>query len=231
MLRAKVVNQAALLRYYAKYKKKVGDPVHETLRARAQDVAAEATRLREFESADWDVARMSAMGHEGRAAALYWSGARLLVPPDLEFIGRRTRLADDPVNQALNYVYGCLYSEVWQSVALAGLDPGLGIVHGSERSAANLVFDLIEEHRAPYGDRIVWSLLGRGFRPALNREGLLSARSRKILASAWHRTASRQVRAGKRKLDLRGLLRRQTTTLAAIFRDGAGVYLPIHFRW
>ncbi|MFW5740327.1 MAG: hypothetical protein ACOC1F_08170 [Myxococcota bacterium] len=106
-----------------------------------------------------------------------------------------------------------------------------GDTGNGERSAANLVYDLIEEHRAPYGDRNVWSLLGRGFKPALEREGCLTVRLRRILASAWHRTASRETRAGKRKLNLRGVLRQQTTTLAAIFRDGVGPCSPIHFPW
>lgn len=89
------------------------------------------------------------MGFEGRAAAKYWGSFAILIPDKLSFPGRHTRHATDPVNSAVNYVYGMLYGEVWRAVIRAGLDPYFGIIHGTGRDQGSLVFDLIEEYRAP----------------------------------------------------------------------------------
>ena len=47
-----------------------------------------------------------------------------------------------------------------------------GIIHGTDRDQGRLVLDLIEEHRAPFGDRAVRGMLGRGFTLELDKEGL-----------------------------------------------------------
>jgi CRISPR-associated endonuclease Cas1 len=103
------------------------------------------------------------MGAEGQAGAAYWRRIADLLPSELGFSGRKGRGAKDPVNQCLNYVYALLYSEVWCAVARAGLDPYFGLIHGSQRDEGGLVFDLIEEFRSPFVDRLVFGRIGRGF--------------------------------------------------------------------
>ena len=105
---------------------------------------------------------------EGQAAATYWTHLASLLPAGAGFKGRVTREAGDPVNQALNYVYGMLYGEVWRALVKAGLDPYFGIMHGSERDQGSMVFDLIEEFRAPFADRLVVALVS-----AVSRSGHL----------------------------------------------------------
>ena len=102
--------------------------------------------------------RGMAMGLEGRAAAIYWNQLAQIIPSEFGFAGRITLSAEDPVNQCLNYVYGVLYGEVWRAVVKAGLDPYFGVMHGSLRDQGSLVFDLIEEFRAPFGDRVVMGM-------------------------------------------------------------------------
>ena len=46
-----------------------------------------------------------------------------------------------------------VYGEVWRALVKVGMDPYFGIMHGSERDQGSLVFDLIEEFRAPFADR------------------------------------------------------------------------------
>jgi len=171
------------------------------------------------------------MGHEGRAAALYWSGVALLLPEALGFPGRCTRNAADPVNQSFNYVYGCLYPMVWRALALAGMDPFVGILHGSERASASLVFDLIEEFRCGFADRVVLSLIGRGFRPELGRDGMLRGRIRRALLGAFQGAARRRVEWCGARSDLRGLLDRRARRLGEVFRDGHGESPAFHLRW
>lgn len=155
----------------------------------------------------------------------------MLLPDEMDFPGRCTRNAEDPVNQSLNYVYGCLYAAVWRALAVAGLDPFVGILHGSERPSASLVFDLIEEFRCGFGDRVVLSLIGRGFRPELGREGMLRGRTRRFLIRAFHAAARRKVDWCGARGGLPGLLERRARSLASVFRDGRGESPAFHLRW
>ena len=231
MLQAKIGNQAATLRYYAKYKKRTGSAVHTDLTRLAAAMAEDRARLDSLDVSDWSSARKQAMGLEGHAAAAYWTGVRLIVPERFGFPGRRTRNAEDLVNQALNYAYGCLYVEVWRAVVARGLDPCLGIIHGTGDGAHSLVFDLIEEARAPFADRVVLSLVGRGFHPRLDEDSLLDGRSRRVLADAWHRTASRRVALRGKRLTLREILQTQAGSLRRLFASGHGTYHALHAAW
>ena len=67
------------------------------------------------------------------------------------------------------------------AVVRAGLDPYFGLIHGSTRDQGSLVFDLIEEFRAPFGDRVVIGMIGRGFRPGSGKNGYLRTISKRLL--------------------------------------------------
>lgn len=54
----------------------------------------------------------------------------------------------------LNYAYGILESQVRMQVMAAGLDPKVGLLHGSARGKYGLVYDLMEPLR-PVVDRKV----------------------------------------------------------------------------
>ena len=111
MLAAKVANQASVLKYFARYRKHKDDAVYGGLKRCADDIRGIADTLDGLDPIAGG-ARASAMGHEGRAAAKYWSSFASLVPDEFSFPGRHTRHATDPVNSAVNYVYGMLYGEV-----------------------------------------------------------------------------------------------------------------------
>jgi CRISPR-associated protein Cas1 len=143
MLAAKAGNQAAVLRYFAKYRRKVDPDLHGRLVAASEEIRELAGQLQGLDPGAAGV-RASAMGLEGHAAAVYWGHLIRLVPSELDFKRRTTWGAPDPVNQAINYVYGMLYEEVWRALVKVGLDPYFGLVHGSERDQGSLVFDLIE---------------------------------------------------------------------------------------
>jgi CRISPR-associated protein Cas1 len=111
------------------------------------------------------------MGMEGHAASVYWSALGSFAPSTLGFPGRVGRGATDTLNGALNYTYSLLYGEVWRALVKAGLDPYFGVMHGSERDGGSLVFDLIEEFRAPFVDRAILAMLGRRFTPEADAKG------------------------------------------------------------
>ncbi|MBI5907759.1 MAG: CRISPR-associated endonuclease Cas1 [Burkholderiales bacterium] len=229
MLSAKVANQASVLKYFARYRKRTGDSAYGKLAESANEIRVISETLDGLDSSAL-AARASAMGYEGRAAAKYWASFAMLVPGELSFPGRHTRHATDPVNSAINYIYGMLYGEVWRAVIRAGLDPYFGIIHGTERDQGSLIFDMIEEYRAPFGDRLVIGMLGRGFALELDKDGRLRATTRHKLVHTFHKQWQRQIRWLGKMYTLSEILEQQVTSLKNAYL-GIDQYRPFRFRW
>jgi group II intron reverse transcriptase/maturase/CRISPR-associated endonuclease Cas1 len=229
MVSAKTTNQAAVLRYFGKYKARQDPEGAEQLAGVAKAIRDLASRI---ESVDRSAANLRAMvmGLEGQAASMYWQQLVRLVPEGLQFDGRAHENATDPLNQAVNYLYGILYGEVWRAITSAGLDPYFGLIHGSQRNQGSLVFDLIEEFRAPFADRVLLALLGRGFRPETGRGGRLRSRVRRKLASAFNHRWHRPIRWHGRRIAPAGVLLEQARSLAKLIRR-EGAYQPYRMRW
>lgn len=68
------------------------------------------------------------------------------------------RLATDPSNALLNYLYALLEVETTIACRAVGLDPGLGIIHADTPARASLALDVMEAAR-PAVDRYVIRLL------------------------------------------------------------------------
>jgi CRISPR-associated endonuclease Cas1 len=99
---------------------------------------------------------------ESRGALAYWGAwhdvsvrfPRVDMPrvPDhwLKFGSRMSplttspRLAVNPANAMLNYLYAILESEARLALAALGLDPGMGVLHNDLRSRDSLACDLID---------------------------------------------------------------------------------------
>src|SRR5947207_13508965 len=102
---------------------------------------------------------------ESQAAAAYWSAWRDLpitfpkndlirVPNHWRtFDARKSpmsgspRLATNPANAMLNYLYALLEAESRLAAAALGLDPGLGVIHVDTRARDSLACDLMEAIR------------------------------------------------------------------------------------
>jgi CRISP-associated protein Cas1 len=170
------------------------------------------------------------MGLEGQAGAIYWQQLVGLAPEKLEFKGRKTRGAEDPVNQCLNYLYALLYGEVWQAVARVGLDPYFGLIHGSQRDEGSLVFDLIEEFRASFVDRLVFGMMGRGFIPEIDHNRILKTAKRKQLTRGFRKSWSKKVAWHSQRIAPAEILDQQVQSLKKVFlqRDA---YHPYRMRW
>ncbi len=61
----------------------------------------------------------------------------------------------------LSFVYTLLTNEVISAIKTCGLDPYLGSLHEISYGRPSLACDLVEEYRAPVGDRFVLQLLNR----------------------------------------------------------------------
>jgi CRISPR-associated endonuclease Cas1 len=115
---------------------------------------------------------------EASAAAAFWSGWSHLplrfahrdearVPMHWRTFGTRSsplspgpRLAVNPANALLNYLYAILEGEAAIAARITGLDPGLGILHVDQDYRDSLAADLMEPVR-PIVDRYLLQMLTR----------------------------------------------------------------------
>ncbi len=115
---------------------------------------------------------------ESQAAYSYWSAWRNVsiifpkkdiprVPDHWQRFGARVspltgspRLAANPMNAMLNYLYAVLESEARLAAAALGLDPGIGVMHVDTPSRDSLACDLMEPLR-PQVDAYVLDWISR----------------------------------------------------------------------
>ena len=62
-------------------------------------------------------------------------------------------------------------------IAKTGLNAFSGVLHAWDSSRESLVYDLMEEFRAPIVDRAVISLFGKGWRPAQTKDDWIDRQS------------------------------------------------------
>lgn len=137
----------------------------------ASEVIAEARRLVGHAKSNEEILRW-----EARGAHAYWNAMRDLpvsfnkadsmkIPEHWKSFGSRVspltnspRLAVNPANAILNYLYAILESESRLALASLGLDPGIGVLHTDLRSRDSLASDLMETVR-PKVDTLLLTLL------------------------------------------------------------------------
>jgi CRISPR-associated endonuclease Cas1 len=128
---------------------------------------------------------------EAQAAAAYWTAWRDIkirftkkdiqrVPDHWRRFGGRSspltgspRLAVNPPNAMLNYLYALLESECSLALAALGLDPGIGVFHFDSRSRNSLACDLMEAVR-PEIDKYIFDWISGQF---LKREWFFEERN------------------------------------------------------
>lgn len=148
-------------------------------RERLHDVSA-AERVAEFRTrVDTASTIPTIRQSESLAAKAYWHAWRNVpttfprndlrrVPEHWKTFGTREspltnspRLAVNPPNAILNYMYAILESEARLAAAALGLDPGLGVLHLDSRTRDSLACDLMEPVR-PLVDAHLLDWLTRG---------------------------------------------------------------------
>lgn len=227
----KVQSQANLLRYIAKYRKEADPELHTALSAAATEVLDTLPALARVAGNLNEATRAALMGAEGRAAAHYWQAIALVIPAELGWPGRETQGATDRFNQALNYGYAVLRSQVRQALLLAGLEPMAGFLHADRPGKPSLTLDLIEEFRQAVVDRTLIGQVNRGVELAQQDDGLLDAATRKrIVEKVLERMESSEPYAGKRQ-PLRHILQIQARQIATYVRGEHEAYTPFVMGW
>ena len=243
IVRGKLGNQASLLKYFGKYLKESNPPAFHDLSALVKSLSKGRADTARISEPNIDAAREALLSIEGLAGRTYWKGVRLLIPENLGFESREHRGAPDPVNSALNYGYGILYTQVWGAIMNAGLEPFAGFLHVDRPGKPSLVLDMVEEFRQPVVDRAVIAAIGRGTAME-TREGMLTDDTRRAIASAVLERIESEVNFRGRRHKLKSVIQIQARNLATFLRSdsmspsgksgqrGSPLqYRPFAFKW
>lgn len=231
MATGKIRNQATLLKYMAKYRKEKDPALYDEVRLLAGEVADHEEELRRLEGETLDEVRFQLLSAEGRAAQKYWQAVGRLLLAELDWPGRRTQGASDPLNSALNYGYGILYGAVERACVLAGLDPYAGFLHVDRPGKPSLVLDLIEEFRQPVVDKTVLGMVNKGMPVTLDEEGRLVPESRRLLAEKVLARLDSPERFEGKRYALSSIIQMQARHVATFVRGQRAVYEPFAMSW
>lgn len=217
-IRARLCNQANLLKYFGKYRKEADPQAYQTLQAAVTLLKELEQNLKAIEGSCVDEVRNSLLGIEGRGGVVYWGAIAKLMPQDISFAGRQGRGATDPLNMTLNYGYGILYQRAAGALATAGLEPYAGFLHTDRPGKPSLVLDFVEGFRASYIDRPIIALVGRGWRPEIDEYGKMTTECRKKIASVVNdRFEAKELFEGKKHI-LKNIMVIQSRHLAMFLR-------------
>jgi CRISPR-associated protein Cas1 len=229
IVRGKLGNQAALLKYFGKYQKGANPDAFAKLAAAVKGIESLRRGVPDVDGGCVDEARPGLLALEGSAGRHYWAGVRALLEAKTTFGIREHRGSTDPVNAALNYGYGILYTQVWGAIANAGLEPFAGFLHVDRPGKPSLVLDLIEEFRQPIVDRAVVALLTKGSAFEMHG-GLLTDDSRRTVAAAVVERLEGEVGFRGRRYRIKSVIQIQARNLATCFRDRTP-YRAFAFKW
>jgi len=230
-VRGKLENQINLLRAMAKNRRENDPDCFEETQRIVGEIRDALLAAEALTGKTGDEIRLQLLAAEGRGAERYWTGVRRLLLADLDWPGRQTQGATDPLNVALNYGYGILYSRVERALILAGLDPYAGYIHTDRPGKASLELDLIEEFRQAVVDRTILGLVNRKFEVAFDEHGRLDEPTRRRLGEhIKNRMDSTDRYEGKRQR-LAVILQSQARHIATFVRRERERYEPFIASW
>ncbi len=229
VVRGKLGNQAALLKYFGKYQKTADAAAFERLNGLIQAIETGRRQVDAVAGERIDESRSAILAIEGSAGRSYWNGVRTLVTDHVPFETREHRGAADPLNAALNYGYGILYSQVWGALMNAGLEPFAGFLHVDRPGKPSMVLDLIEEFRQPIVDRAVIAAVTKGTKLEM-REGMLVEDTRRTVAAAVLERLEGEVGFRGRRYQLKSVIQIQARNVAGFLRGGEA-YRAFSFKW
>lgn len=228
-IEGKLKNQANVIKYFAKYRRKNDVATFYRLREAVIRMENAVAELPSVKAPNIDEARGQLLSIEGRAGSVYWDAIKLILAPKVDFPGREHQGTTDPVNAALNYGYGILTQQVETALLLAGLDIFGGFLHVDRAGKKSLVYDFVEEFRQAIVDRVIIAGLNKGWE-IVTEDGQLSLETRRQLATLiLDRLDAQETFQGK-KYKLRTIIQMQARRIATFLR-GEAKYKPFVCGW
>jgi len=230
LIESKIRNQANILKYFLKNKES-NNRLTIFINEEIEKMERYTDNFKNIDlSKDFEELRNQLFGYEGFVAALYWNCVNALLPEEYNFEKREHKGSKDLVNMLFNYAYGILYTKVLAAVTIAGLNPNIGFFHSNQKGKPVLIYDIIEQFRAPFADRAVISLLTKGSKVTKDNN-LLSKETRNLLAGkVLSRLNTEIVYKGKR-INNNSLILEKTRELVLYLKGEEKTFKPFIMKW
>ena len=187
------------------------------------------TKIDELETTNMGKLQDRLLGYEGSASVKFWELFRLLT--NRESFKREHKGSRESVNIMLNYGYGILYHRIFTAVVRSHLNPGISYLHREQQNKPVLVFDLIEQFRAPLVERTVISLLNRGFSCKTDSKNRLTPESKQIIASAFLKRLHTFINRGKSETSISEQIPKKVKRLVDFLSGQSSSYRCYSMRW
>lgn len=232
IITGKVKNQQNLLKYYAKYRAKT-DP--DFARVYFLEIRRMDQSLNQIAEIPFDTPLQKAgdiiRGLEGQAGSGYWNVVKELLKDRVIFKRRERKGAKDVVNSMLNYGYGVLYTHIWSALVMHGFNVQVSFLHQPQYGKPTLVYDIIEEYRAQVIDRVVFSMINKGIKTELTREGYLTQKSKDRLLNNVIQRLKTPVHFRHKEKTPEEIIHYQLRAIATYLRGDSRAYRPFIAKW
>ena len=254
IIRGKIQNQRAVLKYFEKYSKNKsaklegGEDSISSSSLEGQDIPI-YTSLSAFkqgiEGIDKTLERLKKlseenkkeveenwlnklMGEEGKAASFYFKALKdaFFLEKEFGFKTREQRGANNIINQALNYGYALLQSTIWDSVTKAGLEPYYGFIHTPRSGKPSLILDLMEVFRPWVVERNIIKLRNR-----FRGKDELDRSLKKDISKEILTTLKKKYLYKKKRTALYTIIQREIYRLSGEIYGEEKKFKPYIFKW
>lgn len=229
IIEGKLRNQYSLLKYFNKYHKNHFPALQPKMEEMERSIADFKMwkRHANFDDGEFGTKLMS---HESQVAIRYWDYIRELISDDdVSFLRREHQGAQDLTNCMLNYGYAILYTQIWQALLAARLNPFDSLIHAKQEGKPTLAYDLIEIFRCQVVDRIVISLIQKG-QDVEVRNGLLTDKTRQLLVKSIMERLARYEKYQGEEMKMENIILRQAKLIAKAF-EGTEKFKPYLAKW
>lgn len=162
------------------------------------------------------------MGYEGSLSAIYWDCIKTIL--SAPFDGRITYQARDIVNSSLNYAYAILYTKIRYYLIVAGLSLHISFLHALDERKPTLSFDMIEEFRTFIVDRVIVSMINKNEPMALNKDGFLNDKTKKLIAQNINEKLGSYITYKKQVVKVESIIEKQCYALSNFINEKSSSY-------
>lgn len=230
LIESKVKNQINLLKYFTKNKENTNGIV-KFIKDETMNIENNLNQILKLDTnKEFSILRDQLLGHEGSAASAYWRCINALLPDEYKIERREHKGSKDLVNMLFNYSYGILYTKVLAAVTIAGLNPNMGFFHSRQKGKPVLIYDIIEQFRAPFADRAVVSLLTKGTKVTIEND-LLSKETRNTLARKVLNRLNTEIIYKNKRMNNNSVILEKVRELVLFIKGELKTFKPYIMKW
>jgi len=230
LISVKVKNQLSGIKYFIK-NKKLCENEGKLIAAEIERMTLYIDEIKALSlKSDIEELRGKVFGFEGLSASSYWNALKILIPPGYNFQKREHKNSKDIVNMMFNYSYGILYTRILNAVINNGLDPTISFLHAGQKGKPTLIYDLIEQFRAPVADRAVVAMLTKNEKVSV-KNNLLSDDTRNKLAKKVLMRLNNEFYYKGKLTSFNEIIYLQVKSLAIYLKGETKTFKPFLSKW